>query len=144
MQNVSLETSIVLRVKEFQKCYFGASEKRIFFSFFNILIETILSTTPLAFYLKKHPNFSVSFSKNSFDFYVISVVTSQKNIVWKILEMTSNQKEHLLLHITVNENTQLPVNNKYNTVLLRKHLEKYIRKLSCIAGLTYFFFFPKK
>lgn len=102
---MSLETSIVLRVKEFQKCYFGASEKRFFFKiFFNILIETILSTTPLAFYLKKHPNFSVSFSNNSFDFYVISVVTSQKNIVWKILEMTSNQKEHLLLHITVNEN----------------------------------------
>jgi len=39
-----------------------------------------------------------------FDFYNISVLTFQKNAVWKILEMASDQKEYLLLYIIVNEN----------------------------------------
>lgn len=54
-------------------------------------------------------------SGDSFDFYVISVVTLKKYIVWKILEMSLDQKEHLLLYITVNENMhccQLVINIK--------------------------------
>lgn len=105
---MSLETSIVLRVKRFQESYFGASEKKKL-----VFIKNIFSITPLAFSLKKHPSFPVFsamaldsfvFSGDSFGFYVISIVTLQKSTVWKILEMSSDQKEHLLLYITVNEN----------------------------------------
>lgn len=99
---MSLDTGIVLRVKGFQESYFGASEKRQICSLF---IKACNLNYPFAFSLKKHPSSPASFSnvtcqlcsQDSFKFYNISVVTLQKNIVWKFLSQFRSERTVLTL-----------------------------------------------
>lgn len=97
-----LETDIVLRMKGFQESYSGESEKKQICSLF---IKACNLNYPFAFSLKKCPSSPVSFnnvtcqlcSRDSFKFYNISVVTLQKNIVWKFLSQFRSERTVLPL-----------------------------------------------
>lgn len=134
---MSLETSIVLRVKGFQESYFRASEKnKLFF------LKTLLSITPLAFSLKKHPSFPVSFSNGICQlclqwrqFWFVCYFCSNFEEIY-CLENTRNElgseRTFVTLHYSKWKYALLPVSNKYKTMLLRRHLDKYIRKVNYI------------